>query len=321
VRPYGPRGVRPRQGRQTVSGEMLTVRSPGKINWCLRVLRRRPDGFHDLSSLVSAVSLCDELTFTAHPDPGIMLTCDRADIPTDERNLVIRAGVLLAEASGYRAGARCRLSKRIPAGGGMGGGSSNGAWTLLALNRLWRLDWPVERLSPLAALLGSDVPFFLRGCSAVMTGRGERIAPVALPWSGWIVLLLPDFATSTAEVYRAWEPAEQPPTLMDDIMAGSAARPDGAMDWMSASYNMLEEPLLRVCPRMRRLLDAGSELAGRPVRVSGSGSTLFTAFDTRGEAEGFARDAERRLDLKSHVVQPMEETRVVEEPSLPMAGQ
>jgi 4-diphosphocytidyl-2-C-methyl-D-erythritol kinase len=306
-----------------VSGGTLTVRSPGKINWCLRVLGRRPDGFHELASLVSGVTLYDQLIFIDRFDPGIELECDHAGVPTDERNLVVRAACLLAEAAGHRGGAVCRLNKEVPMGGGMGGGSSNGAWALIALNRLWGLNWPLERLAPLAAKLGSDVSFFLWGGSAVMTGRGEHIRSVSLGWQGWIVLLLPEFSTSTAEVYRAWQPVDQPPTLMDEIMAGSPPPRVDATAWMGACYNMLEPPLLRVCPAMGRLLDAGGELAGRAVRVSGSGSTLFTAFDTRGEAEQFADDAARELDVATRVVQPLEQsrsTRIMEEPSAPEPG-
>jgi len=214
------------------------------------------------------------------------------------------AGLLLAEAAGCEPRATCHVAKRIPLGGGLGGGSSDGAAALLALNQLWGLDWPTERLAPLAASLGSDVSFFLWGGSAVMTGRGESIRPVSIPWNGWVVLLLPPFSTSTAEVYRAWRMPEQRAehTLMDEVIAGkSVSRPD-AKEWMRAAYNMLEEPLRRVCSAIGPLIETGSELAGRPVRVSGSGSTLFTAFDTQDEADRFASEAERRMSIAARVV-------------------
>jgi 4-diphosphocytidyl-2-C-methyl-D-erythritol kinase len=288
-----------------VTGISVTVRSPAKINWCLRVLGRREDGFHDIISLVSTVTLFDDLEFIDRDAPGINLDCDRDDVPTDERNLIVRAGMLLAEAAGIEARARCRLVKRIPVGGGLGGGSSNGANSLMAFNQLWGLNWSADRLAPVAARLGSDVSFFLWGGSAVISGRGEHVRPVPLQWNGWIVLLLPPFSISTAQVYARWRPPETVPasTPMDDVLNGETLAPGGAIGWMKAAYNMLEEPLVSLCPAVRPLMEAGSELAGRPVRVSGSGSTLFTAFDTRAEAESFARQITKRMDIGTRLVQ------------------
>lgn len=288
-----------------MSGVPFVVRSPAKINWCLRVHGKRQDGFHEISSLVSAVSLADTLTFSDLDRPGVEIICNRPEVPTDERNLIVRAANLLASQAGLVSRLSCRITKQIPIGGGLGGGSSNGACTLMALNRKWGLNWPVERLAPLAAELGSDVCFFLWGGSAAMTGRGEGIRPVTLRWDGWIVLVLPAFSTSTADVYRAWRPAGTPVphTMMDEIMAGTAPRTCAAVDWMNAAYNMLEEPAMTVCPPLRSLMAAGSEWAGRPVRLSGSGSTLFTAFDTRIEADQFARRVRERLGTAAEVVQ------------------
>ena len=166
---------------------MLTVRSPAKINWHLRIIGRREDGFHELESLVSTVTLFDRLTFTDSCDPGVALICDRADVPADERNLIVQAGTLLAESGSTDRGATCELAKQIPVGGGLGGGSSNAAATLIALNQLWNLNRPIEELKPLAAQLGSDVSLFLPGGSAVIRGRGEHVTPINLPWHGWIV--------------------------------------------------------------------------------------------------------------------------------------
>lgn len=297
-----------------MTGVSFTVRSPAKINWCLRVLGRRADGFHDIASLVSAISLYDDLVFTDRGRAGIEVTCVGADLPSDERNLIVRAGRLLAEAAGCPPRASCHLVKRIPIGGGLGGGSSDGAAALLALNRLWGLNWPLERIAPLAARLGSDVSFFLYGGTAVMSGRGERITPVSIPWDGWLVLLLPAFSTSTAEVYRAWQPPHGPvaPTLMDEIMAGASSPPVDAEQWLRAAYNMLEEPLLRVCPAIGPLIDAGCRLAGRPVRVSGSGSTLFTAFGARGQAEEFARRARQETGIEARVVRVVQDRPALE---------
>ncbi len=277
----------------------VTVRAPAKINWTLRVLGRRPDGFHEIESLVSAVSLFDELVFTDRSDGQLSLTCGAADLPTDFGNLVVRTAERLRERSGCRGGMACRLEKGIPVGGGLGGGSSDAAATLVALNRLWALDWPIDRLAPIAAELGSDVPFFLHGGTAMIRGRGERIEPASLPWAGWIVLLMPGFGVSTAEVYHAWTPGEIAP-------AAETGQHPAAEEWMRRTFNMLEQPATAVCPQLAELLRGAEACARRPVRLSGSGSTMFTVFDVEADAQAFARDASEALAIKIVVVRPIE---------------
>ena len=285
----------------------LSVRSPAKINWSLRVVGRRADGFHEIESLVSAVTLYDELAFTGVADSVIELVCDGSDLPTDERNLVVQAATLLAGATGCQRGMSCRSRKRIPVGGGLGGGSSNAASTLEALYRLWEVELSADRQAALAARLGSDVSFFLHGGSAVMSGRGEIIRPVRLAWRGWIVLLMPAVSISTAAVYAAWEPGESPPaSATDRLVAGKAGVAANAVAWMEGTFNMLEGPVMKVCPAMQEFIGIAAALAGRPIRVSGSGSTLFVAFDTRAEAERFALSAGEALGIRTEVVQPVE---------------
>jgi 4-diphosphocytidyl-2-C-methyl-D-erythritol kinase len=157
----------------------LTLPSFAKINWLLRVLGRRADGFHELCTVFQTVSLCDRLTF--EENARFSLTCDDERIACDETNLIRRAAEALKKEFGVRAGARIHLEKRIPAPGGLGGGSSNAATALLGLAALWQL--PVDRagLHRLAAALGSDVPFFLCGGTAWATGRGTEIHPRAAP--------------------------------------------------------------------------------------------------------------------------------------------
>lgn len=297
---------------------VLTVRAPAKINWTLRVLGRRSDGYHDIESLVSPVSLYDDLSFSAAGEAGVRLFCDVPDVPVDENNLIIRAARRLAEVSRVSGGVECRLTKRIPVGGGLGGGSSNAASTLTALNRLWRLDWPVWRLAEVAAELGSDVPLFLHGGAVIMTGRGERIRPARLGWQGWVVLVFPGIPVSTAAVYKAWRPAgerssgpasgaghpgeSEPGVLSPEQFAKT---PSGAVQWMEWTFNMLEEPALEVCPVLGELVRRLTAMASRPVRVSGSGSTLFTAFDSRDEAERMVDMVARELGLRAGVVRPI----------------
>ncbi len=292
----------------------ISVPSPAKINWTLRVIRRREDGYHELESLVLTVTLHDQLTFSLRSDDRFILTCQDATLPCDDRNLVCRAAAALAAEARRGAapgplGASCHLEKRIPIGGGLGGGSSNAATALQALNRLWGLDWPVDRLAAIAAGLGSDVPLFLHGPAAVISGRGERVRPVRLGWPIWIVLILPGFPIATADVYRAWRPSEAGPAVESEDPAGwvLADRQNRAVRLLERAYNMLEPPAMRACPPLRGLLDQLAALAGRPVRLSGSGSTLFTAFDDRPEAEAFAGRTGEQAGLETRVVRPMEQ--------------
>ena len=284
----------------------LVIRSPAKINWTLRVLGDRPDGYHEIESLVSAVTLYDELAFTSRTDGRFVLTCDAPNVPTDQRNLICRAAALMAADVGQVGGLQCRLTKRIPVGGGLGGGSSNAAAALRALNRLWGLDWSTERLMDAAAKLGSDVPFFLIGGTALIRGRGEQVRPATLPWRGWIVLMLPGLTVATADVYRAWR--AEPSSANDDVCVGRNGESPAAVRWMSRAYNMLEKPARQVCPALGELIDRAERILDRPIRISGSGSTLFTAYDGQRQAAESADLLGRELQLRTCVVQVAEPT-------------
>jgi 4-diphosphocytidyl-2-C-methyl-D-erythritol kinase len=225
-------------------------KSFAKINWALRITGRRADGFHDLETVFQTISLHDELTFT--PARGLSLTCDDPTIPTDETNLVLRA----ARAVGADDVAM-HLRKRIPAGGGLGGGSSNAAATLMELGQ--------GSLQEIALSLGSDVPFFLIGGTAYATGRGEVLTPMA-PMAGIpLLLLLPEERVLTKDAFARV-------TRYSEPLGIEAYRDFGSFT------NDFEEPVFAMLPRLRslkaRMLDAGAEWAG----MSGSGSTIVGAF-------------------------------------------
>lgn len=225
-------------------------RSYAKINWALRITGRRPDGFHDLETVFQTISLHDELIFRL--GDALSLTCDDPTIPVDETNLVMRA----ARAVGAPPVA-IELRKRIPAGGGLGGGSSNAATTLLELGR--------ERLPEIALSLGSDVPFFLAGGTAYATGRGEVLTPMA-PMSGIPLLLaLPEERVLTKEAFARITRYSPPLGI------------DAYRDFANFT-NDFEEPVFALLPRLRewkeRMLEAGAMWAA----MSGSGSTIVGAF-------------------------------------------
>lgn len=240
----------------------MTRKSYAKINWSLRITGRRADGFHDLETVFQTISLHDTLTFT--PSDELSLTCSDPTIPTDETNLVIRAalGEKLA----------IHLEKRIPAGGGLGGGSSNAAATLVELGR----PDPAVALS-----LGSDVPFFLVGGTAYATGRGEILTPLP-PMSGIpLLLVLPEERVLTKDAFARVTRYSQPLGI------------DAYRDFANFT-NDFEEPVFAMLPRLRalkqRLLDAGAVWAG----MSGSGSTLVGAFESVA-----VRDAVAFEDVRS----------------------
>lgn len=257
-----------------------SVRCPAKINLDLHVGPPRADGFHPVNTWMVTVGLFDTIDFA--PADDIRLTCSDPTIPADARNLVWRAAAALRPAGGP--GVAMRLTKSIPAGGGLGGGSSNAAATLVALNDFWGLRHSRQRLSEIAAALGSDVPFFLNGPSSVCTGRGEIVTPVPPPACGWALLILPGIAMPTPAVYRR----------LDELRAGAAGdvasvdpqRPPAAnaAALLSRLVNDLESPAFDLSPELARIRTVAEDRLNRPVRMSGSGSTLFTLYDDESQA-------------------------------------
>lgn len=283
----------------------LIVESPAKINLHLRIGPRQADGFHPLLSWMCTVALADTLAFDLGPTgAGIELACDRADLPADSTNLVIRAAAALDP----ERSARIRLTKRIPMGAGLGGGSSNAATTLVALNDLWGLDKPLDALAAIGATLGSDVPFFLHAPSAACAGRGQIVRAIAPPAvARWAVLILPDLSMPTPAVYRRFdemglgEVAIDPARVPPDAFAGWSSLPSDAL--LEHLINALEAPAFSLCPELGRLRRDAEALLERPVRMSGSGSSLFSLFDTSDGAQRAARTVLDGLSQRSMAVE------------------
>lgn len=252
----------------------LVAEAFAKVNRSLVVLGKRPDGYHELDTVFQAVGLTDRLTFER--SDLLTLRVDDPSIPSGPENLVLRAARALAEAVGLRPKAAITLEKRIPSGGGLGGGSSDAAVTLLGLSALWDLDLPLDLLSGLGARLGSDVPFFLHGGTARGLGRGERIEPLAdLPPQA-VVLVMPPFPVSTPAVFgrleaRAWD--------------GLGA--DEASD--DPDRNDLEPAAEALFPALRDVRDALGRAGAARARLSGSGSTVFGLFPDVATAAEAAR--------------------------------
>lgn len=258
------------------------IRAPAKLNLWFEVLARRDDGFHEIATLMVPISLRDTLLLRPDTCGTISLTCSTAapgmasklwaDLPEDDRNLVVRALRLLQDRSGTKLGAQVRLVKRIPAAAGLGGGSSDAAAALMAANAAWNLNYSHPQLAELAAELGSDVPFFLYSNAALCRGRGERITPVEGLGLLHFVVVRPPEGLSTADVYRACRPSATsagPEALLSALQRGDLPRAGGLM------VNRLQVAAESLTARIAELQAAftACDVAGH--QMSGSGSSYF----------------------------------------------
>ncbi|HPF37696.1 MAG TPA: 4-(cytidine 5'-diphospho)-2-C-methyl-D-erythritol kinase [Phycisphaerae bacterium] len=266
-----------------LSDDTLQVRAPAKINLTLSVTGRRPDGFHDLESWVAFVDCHDELRIERSTSFRLEVDNDEA-VPTDDRNLVHRAAHALAQEAGVNAGAVIRLHKRIPAGAGLGGGSSDAAACLIGLSHLWGLGLGRDKLAAIGAGIGSDVPLFFHGGQLVMRGRGELIEPLDRAMEGFVALICPPLHVSTAEVYAAHARSGTSPAAPRPWERG----PMSCERIAPQLFNDLEQAAFEVEPALRRLHDRLDGLEGRPVRVTGSGAAMFALFDDEVGARAWA---------------------------------
>jgi len=263
--------------------------APAKINLRLEVLGKRPDGYHAIRSLAVTVGLCDRILLEPGPSDQIDLICDHPGLCSPEDNLAIRAARLLQERTGVRAGARIRLTKSIPIGAGLGGGSSDAAATLAGLDRMWQTRLSVEELKAIGAEIGSDVPLFFHAPAAWIEDRGESVRSVRLRWSGSVLLMFADVPVSTAEVYAAWRPEDRRPSPLD--WRERLLDAESAASLAPLLGNDLEAAVLRVCPALREAYALAGRVAGRAVCISGAGSTFFALFDDVESARAAAEQA------------------------------
>jgi 4-diphosphocytidyl-2-C-methyl-D-erythritol kinase len=267
----------PRPARESLGGGRWLWRAPAKLNLTLAVSRLRRDGYHSLDSIVAKISLYDELIFQDDPSGQLTLDCPAAECGPMETNLVYQAGRLMRERCPGR-GARITLTKHIPAGAGLGGGSSDAATTLQAIATLWDTAMPPGELSFLAAQLGSDVPLFLGGAASRMSGRGEIVEATTLP-TFWALLLLTGLHCPTRTIYRAFDAQGGPgQTAKPSIAPAGRKRTDFARpveQWDEICFNDLARPAMKVCPELAGVAEEFARGAGRRVHVTGSGSGLF----------------------------------------------
>jgi len=268
----------------------LSVSAPAKVNLHLQVLGRRPDGFHEVRTLLQSVDWCDELEAESAPVGELSLEVEPADAaPEGDDNLVLRAARCLWGRLGERPGARLRLSKRIPAGAGLGGGSADAAAALVLLDRLWSVGLAQDDLHAMASALGSDVPFFLQGGLALGVGRGEEVYRLPdLPATD-VVVAVPPLSLATAAVYRrlppqlTWRPTD---VTVYAFAAGLAAEPC----WDSF-YNDLQSVVLEGWPAVASVVEYLRGCGPLLAAVTGSGAAAFALFRDRAGAIRAAESA------------------------------
>jgi 4-diphosphocytidyl-2-C-methyl-D-erythritol kinase len=265
--------------------ESFSLPSFAKINLTLRVLGRRADGYHELRTIFQSITLADRLTFNALDSSQLEVECDAADVPADDSNLVLRAANILRERFPVERGARIRLEKSIPAGGGLGGGSSNAAVALIGLAQLWRIETTREELSELGARLGADVPFFFTGGCALGTGRGTEVASLPNAARGSILVVTPRVKISTARAYKALNAPALTKEFAPVNLLISRTEADFAGALPTARVNDFEPVIFQQHPEIERARDALLRTGARDASLSGSGSSVFGIFESDAEVE------------------------------------
>ncbi len=280
----------------------LTLQAPAKINLFLKVLRKRPDGFHDIYSLVQAVSLYDTLQFS-RIESGIELTGGAANVPLDSSNIIWKAIELLHQETCCTRGVRVELTKRIPVGSGLGGGSSDAAAALKGVNRLLGLDLPDERLRELGARLGSDVPFFFSGGSALLSGRGDLVEYVNLPRDYHIILVAPDFAVSTALAYA--QVKKYLTDISTNLNFNRAIPSEELFPLLKSIGNDFERLVTESHPAVSLCAKTLWEAGANVVALSGSGSAFFGLFDHAPDP-GLETNIAERFGWRVFIVDPIQ---------------
>ena len=263
---------------QSSDMQPIEIQAHAKINLTLEVLGKRPDGYHEIASIIQTVSLHDTLTLALADD--LTLECDTPGLATDD-NLVLKAATMLRAETGASQGARIVLRKSIPVSAGLGGGSSDAAAALIGLNRLWETGLSVDDLQPIAARLGSDVSFFLRGGTAMVHGRGELVRPLPPADIPWVVILSPDMQTpdKTASLYAAMTPSQHTGGLLTRKLE---ARVRGGGDVPPQFlFNAFDDVARKAFPGLGEVWDAFTALGAREVHVAGSGPSLFAPVSRR----------------------------------------
>jgi len=274
-------------------GQKTTLTSPAKVNLSLTVLGKRPDGFHNIHSIMQPLTLSDEIDLVLTGGDAVTVTCDHPGVPSDERNLAHRAAILFQRETGRRRGVAIAIKKRIPVAAGLGGGSSNAATVLMGLDGLLGTELGEEKLRIMGAELGSDVPFFILQSSAIARGRGEVLEKITLP-PYWYILYNPPFAVSAAWAYENLNLTKSSTDIKLPNSEDVRGMGNRVGDYLR---NDLEKAVLGAHPELGKIKDLLHGAGARGELMSGSGPTLFGLFfDEKSARSAFEKLKSARGD-------------------------
>ena len=267
----------------------LRLEAPAKVNYRLDVLRKRPDGYHDLRMIMQRIDLCDLVEITVTDVAGIRVTCGRAGVPDGPANIAWRAADLLLQEAGRSAGIEIAITKRIPVAAGLGGGSSDGAAVLMGVNELLGLGFSDERLMEIGVRLGADVPFFIFKKAALAEGIGERLSALDRVPAAWLAIVNPNVHVSTAWVYQNLELTSEKENSTLPRFYESVA------DICAILSNDLEAVTIRRFPVIAEIKERLVAAGARAALMSGSGPTVFGVFEEEAAARRAAGDLSRDM--------------------------
>lgn len=279
---------------------VFTLPSFAKINLQLLILGKRDDGFHELFTIFQTVSLRDSLTFEI--SDALTLTSNLKYLPTDERNLVIRAAKALQQRFGLNMGAAIHLEKRIPSPGGLGGGSSNAATALIGLRRLWEIDATDNHLNDIAAEIGSDAPFFLYGGTAIGIGRGEVIEPIGDLEAKFMLIVTPKVRVSTRRAFERINAATLTKEALNHNLQVCRSEAESLDLHHSALINDFEASVFSAYPEIKRVKDTLLDLGAVNAAMSGSGASVFAIFDKEETRQSAQKALDREINWRKFAV-------------------
>jgi 4-diphosphocytidyl-2-C-methyl-D-erythritol kinase len=284
-----------------MSGISFKLKSFAKINLHLRILGKRLDNFHEICTVFQTVSLHDDLEFS--PDDKITLTCNKKNIPVDETNLIVKAARILIKKFEIKKGAKINLEKRIPAPGGLGGGSSNAAVSLVGLARLWGLELSLTDYTKFGKILGSDVPFFFYGGTALGTGRGTKIFPLEDYVEKYLLIVTPNLEISTAKAFNLLNAPHL--TNEDSKSILKFCRDDALALFLRQSnlVNDFEKTVFVIAPEIKRVKEKLLRLGAKSSLMSGSGASVFAVFDSKEEIKYVYDELNRERNWSKFITQ------------------
>jgi 4-diphosphocytidyl-2-C-methyl-D-erythritol kinase len=279
----------------------VKIRAPAKINLRLRVVGKRKDGYHLVDTIMVPVSLYDEIEIIKARTPGkhLQVTCSHPWVPAGKNNLAYQAASLLLRETKIRDDVRIHISKRIPVGAGLGGGSTDAAAVLLGLNRLLRLNYSLKKLERISLSLGADVPFFIKGVPARVQGVGERISPIKKFPRIWLVIAYPGFSVSTAWVYRNLR-LKLTKSRVNTSIISLLESPDKIGRLL---VNDLETVTASRYPKIALLKEKLTRAGAAGVLMSGSGSSVFGVFNSRRRAKQALLRLKKEEESETFLVQ------------------